>query len=547
MKTFLRKENVIRNLILTAVLAATLLLCGYFQHRRNTKQLLDFDTDIFSVLLGGAAGNNLDAQDALRLCPSIITALRFGEESQWNEKLCAPIDRLMEQFYEYGYLPRAPYPGLEEEYVTSMDAPLLAVAAELAYERGLGDKYRQYMEDLIPYIVSDTAEGGFVLKYSNKAWWPLEYAWKSVTEETAWFVINGSFYSMVCVELLKEITADPQLKELSKKALNAYREKADSFYYPDGSWSYYSLNSLDGQKIIISPQKLLIETRALKALYLLTGEPFYQKELERRTTLLAQNLPVYIVEEEDGSSTAMLLRSCAPHPYYVDIFSSTLELLDSDGNTAAVLEANSRTVDNCYIVGKVPDNIKSYRLYGTTNPVEKTLLVEQPVTHIRRADLSLSPATGTWTCGDDGVSIKNGQLSIDAEFSEKPKAHAFFKLDEPANYTSETYWVVELDNPTEESFVMTAVLYDQNGVAMTRYLPSCKPGKNLQVISYMGFKEHTWPLDKAQTLALGFVTNQMESPQAQVQIGNVYVFTKTAEVVNYLSQYEFTDFWYIKE
>lgn len=531
-----------------ALAAALLLLCSCAGQKAQAKQICDYDAEVLSVLLGGAAGSNTEAQDALRLCPGILTTLRFGEPSEWTEELCAPMGRLMEQFYAHGYLPREPLSSIpgSGDYVTSMDAPLLAVTAELAYERGLGDRYHQYMEDLIPYIVSGTSQNGFVLKYSDTEWWPLEYAWQNVTEEDAHFVINGSLHGMVGIELLKEITKDPRLTELSEKALNAYKDKADEFYYPDGSWCYYSLNSA-GEKIINQNEKLLIETRALKALYLLTEEPFYQEELERRAALLARNLPVYIVEEEDGTHTAMLLRACAPHPYMVDIYRSTLELLDSGGNVVTVLEADSRMVENSYIAGKVPDGIAFYRLYGAADPIEKTLLVEQPVTHIRRSDMTTSPVSGAWACGGDGVSIENGLLSIDAEASEKLKAFTYFTPDEPVEYGSEVYWVVELDNPTEETFGMTSVLYDQNGTTMERTLLPCKPGKSLQVIHYTGYKDHEWPLDKVQTLSLHFITNRMETPQAQIQIGNVYVFRKTADLVNYLSQYEFTDYWTIAE
>lgn len=231
----------------------------------------------------------------------------------------------------------------------------------------------------------------------------------------------------------------------------------------------------------------------------------------------------------------------------MEIYRSTLELLDSGGNVVAVLEEDDRAVNGSYIIGKVPDGIASYRLYAAVDPIEKTLLVEQPVTHIRRADLAADPVSGTWTCAEDGVSIENGLLSIDAGASERPKAFTYFTLDEPVEYGPEVYWVVELDNPSEETFVMNAYFYDQNGATMYRYLNPCTPGKCLQVIHYQGFREHEWPLDKVRMLSLAFVTNQMEAPQAQIQIGNVYVFRKTADLVNYLSQYEFTDYWTIAE
>ena len=41
-------------------------------------KLTAYDMAAFDVLLGGAAGNNTEAQDALRLCPGIITTLRYG-------------------------------------------------------------------------------------------------------------------------------------------------------------------------------------------------------------------------------------------------------------------------------------------------------------------------------------------------------------------------------------------------------------------------------------------------------------------------------------
>lgn len=139
-------------------------------------KLIEYDVDIFDVLLNTAAqGVTYNDKDALRLCPSIIYKLRYGNASDWTNELYAPIDFLMSQFYEHGYLPRAPYDGLEN-YVTSMDAPLLAVTARLADERSGDERFQKYMLDLIPYIVSDTSKNGFVLKISDSEWWPLEYA-----------------------------------------------------------------------------------------------------------------------------------------------------------------------------------------------------------------------------------------------------------------------------------------------------------------------------------------------------------------------------------
>ena len=97
-----------------------------------------------------------------------------------------------------------------------------------------------------------------------------EYAWQTISEEDAWFVLNGSLYGMVYIEMLKNLTGDPRLVELSEKTLNAYKEKANEFLYPDGSWCYYSLNYLDGKKIINPTRKLAVEINAYASLYALT-------------------------------------------------------------------------------------------------------------------------------------------------------------------------------------------------------------------------------------------------------------------------------------
>lgn len=511
-------------------------------------RLCDYGAEIFAYPEDGI-GLNPSAQDALRLCPRILSTLRWGEGSQWTEELLAPIHMLMDQFYEYGYFPREPYEGVGD-YVTAMDAPLLAVTAELAYERGCGDQYRQYMEDLIPYIVSDTTQNGFVLKMSDTEWWPLEYAWTTVSEEDAWFVLNGSLYGMVYIEMLKNLTGDELLIELSEKTFNAYKSKMDEFLYPDGSWCYYSLNYLDHQKIINPIRKVAIEINALDALYLLTGESFYQEQLEIRNDLMAAVLPVYIVKDGD-TNTAMLLRGCAPHPYMIETYESILEFLDADGNVVATAEEESNAVRGTYIMTEVPDGITSYRLYRYHKtyhgqPANKRLWVEAPVKYMDKADLETEPAAGSWSCALDAVFLENGRLCLDPDASENLYGHINYTLEEAAEYSPETYWIVEINNLSDESFPMRTFMYDQNGVTMGRTLLPLQPGKNLLFYSPLGFKEHEWPLDKFNLLNLVVVTQDLEEP-AELELGNVYVFHRTADVVAYLSQYEFTDFWTIKE
>ena len=557
---FWKKRCIIVAVFAVVVIAALLCALSYAFREKELYQvderfrvdtLLDYSTEYFGNPSGGI-GKNTEVKDALRSCPAIIEVLRRSDPSAWTEELLAPIHILMDLFYEYGYLPREPAETIGD-YVTSMDAPLLAVSAELAYERGLGEEYRQYMEDLIPYIVSSTKENGFVLKYSKTEWWPLEYAWTTVTEKDAHFVLNGSLYGMVYIEMLKNLTGDPRLAELSEKTLNGYKAKADSFFYPDGTWCYYSLLNVDGKKTINWIPKLAIEVDTLRALYLLTEEPFYNEQLEIRLQLMANILPVYIVKDGD-TNTAMLLRACAPHPYEVDIYSSFLEFLDADGNVVTFAEAKNRLVENAYILTEVPESVASYRLYRIYSsghpdhgePADIRLWAKGPVKYIEKSELVTTPTPGDWSFAYDSVSLENGKLLLNPDAAERQYGTITYKLDEGQPYTTESYWVMEIDNPTEKTMAMRSDLYDENGTVITRTLASCKPGKNVLVYSPLGYKDHDWPLDKVAAVSVIIITNGLEEP-IELGLGDIYYFHRTADVVNYLSQYEFSDFWVINE
>jgi len=117
-------------------------------------KLTAYDMAAFDVLLGGAAGNNTEAQDALRLCPGIITTLRYGQEQDWTAELLQPIHDLMAYFEANGRLPRKPDDAEITEYATSMDAPLLGVAAQLAYGGNGNGSLGKCVRFLFPSCVS---------------------------------------------------------------------------------------------------------------------------------------------------------------------------------------------------------------------------------------------------------------------------------------------------------------------------------------------------------------------------------------------------------
>lgn len=513
---------------------------------RTDNPFLQYDISVLNPIIGGAEGNNLDAIDALRTCPTLIRKLRYGDKNEWDA-CYQEIDRLMDQFYTYGYLPREPYPGLGD-YVTSMDAPLLAVTAEFAYERSNDVRFRQYIEDILPYLTASTQENGYVLKINNEEWWPLEYAWTSVTEEDAWFVLNGSLFGMVGIEMLYQLTGSPDLKELSEKAFTAYQERAELFFYPDQNWSYYSLNYLDGQPIINRYEKLLIEITSFDSLYQFTGKDFYREQAQLRRDLITKMIPIYLVD--DGTScTAYALRAAAPHPYEVDIYETYAEFLNEHGDIVATAEVTSRQVDGAVLVAEVPADAVSYRLYSKINLISPFLLTEGTLKKIPQKELDAQLAAavdqGSWIFSGDCNSFEDQTVTFAPAQSEEPKAILLYTFEEPMIFSNsaETYFAVEIENLTNETYPVSMALIASDGANIGRTGVLCYPGKNLMLYHYTGFKGINSKISSAEKWQIQLVTNQMSTDTGKVKIGNVYIFSNTAQCVEYLRDHSYRDYW----
>lgn len=508
----------------------------------GNKPLCEYSYIDLEVLCGGAAGVNIHAKDALRLCPPIITVLRIGKPEQWNENLLRPVHMLMEYFKKHGKLPRTPYDKNLREYVTAMDAPLLAVTAQMAYERTHDKRYKSYVDMLIEYCLLHADRGGFLLPLGDSAVWPLEYSWKSVTEKDAWFVLNGSLYGAVCLKLLECVTQNPKLKELNKKIVEAYEKKVQHFMYKDKQYCWYSLNYRDKRPIINQIIKMIIEIRASKALYRLSGEKVYLQIFEERTNLLKEIFPVYIVHDK-GNTAGVLFRAAAPHPYLVDIYPNRLEFLDEKGSIVTSAYTKTRLVDECMIWQPLNKNVVSYRLYGQVShtPLPPTLLAEAKVKHIDIKDIQLTPAQGKWIFSGD-ARMQNGALAVNPKFSRYLQANLIFRFDKPVKLDNNSYIVIEVNNPSAHKYLSSIILYTENGHVLQRSGIPVSPGKNLQIYSAIGFKNYPDSLSPVRRINFRLITNKLKSEE-YIKLGKIYVFTSPVALAVYLKNKKFRTYW----
>ena len=509
---------------------------------KKTDKLMDFGIDVYDVLIGGAQGNieNSLRKDALRDCPSVIRKLRFEDSNDYKNEL-ETIEYYMKQYYKYGYLPREPYsPVPNGKYVTSMDAPLLGVCCQLAYERTEDIRYKKYLNDLIPYFVKDTKNNGFVLKENENSWWPLEYAWKNVSSEDAWYVYNGSLFGMVCIELLKKATGNPLLYELSANAYNSYLNHSKQFLYKDGNWCYYALNSVTRNPIINRSEKLFIEMRALKALYILTNRDLYYNQYLIRESLFKKLYPVYMFLCGDKYNISFL-RAGAPHPYYVDIYRTKLEIFDREYRLIKSFYANDRNAAFSYIYGEIAPNAKYYKLYAGINPIKESLITEGEISKVNFSNYEhLNYSSSFW---GDCLSFDGKIININSEYSEKLKA--ILELELNKNYTNnpEGYFIFEIDNRSMNTYPVQIVVTDSHGNTSQRYLPPLVPGNNSLIFNYLGIPQSNPEFKNIKHIRIDIITNKMKNNIGILNLKSSIYCDKTFKVINYLQQKLYKNFW----
>jgi hypothetical protein len=134
-----------------------------------------------------------------------------------NREICSDtedaLNRLMDTYYRHGSFPRPGFREIEFGWTTAMDAPTVGVAAILAYEITGDEKYKDFLEELVPFLLKEVKDGGYIIYVGDKRWL-LEYAWQNVTKDDAWFVLNGSMYGTCATAYIAAYLENEELRDL---------------------------------------------------------------------------------------------------------------------------------------------------------------------------------------------------------------------------------------------------------------------------------------------------------------------------------------------
>lgn len=424
------------------------------------------------------------ASEAISICYAESEHAILNETKIDNAKQI--IDCCMDTFHRYGNFPRPKYKNLDYGWVSSMDAPVIALASEMIYELSGDITYQNYCLELLPYMVKTTEEGGYNLRSNN---WPLEYAWKTVDHNSAWYVLNGSLVGYTATKALSEIYSYPWLEEYLHKVEVAYTDMAKEFHKGD-SWTYYMLNV----KGVIPIHYMIFEEKLFNAASMLSDNQVFSQEYTFRSQCLENVLEVQFFETEEGYEYDML-RATSPNYYQIDTYSTKIEFIDLAGNciyseiineSGSMQERKDVFYNTMFHHGYLKELPARYVVYSVNKGILFKLF-ESEVTLTQKVDDVVDYTTDI---AYDARFIDNDmeEVILVKEDHIKEEGDISFSLEKSIFTDNSKSWcAIEIDNLNDTPVHIGLILYNSNGNATTRYYTPLSPGKNCIVLDSRGF------------------------------------------------------------
>ena len=527
-----------------AILLCIGILLGILQgcmFKRQGESIKDFGDTVFNVFLSSSKPelqeNGKDYVSYWVAASYAITRMYLKKDYRTSAKI---VDRLMDTFSRYGCFPRPAYQSYAYGWVCSMDAPPVAVAALMLYDRTGKTKYRDFVLQLKEYMLKDVSEHGFTAEVNGKRWL-FEYAEMHTNEENGAFVLNGSMLGTMAVSMLAVYLHDEELQELVEESTENYKEMMDLFLYEDNTWCYYMLN----RKTVNQPHYVLFEIRVCEALYELTKDSFYQEQASLRRSMLLQWYKAYVYPDPaDGKTYLTMLRGGAPHYYYNDLYATRLDMYDDAGILKKSDVMFGRELDFAVIRTEMPDNVskvtwtidrtKEKPLYSVSLgelQVEKGYAVD-PSDYILETELNAKA---------DGMIHENGEVVL---VKDTGTANVIGQFSRAASGDMETIFVIELENDSDCTCSMNIVLYDSNGLGISRTLLPLQYGKCSAAFSLLGFVQKETALCDVASFNLRIYTNSIpDDTEYALRINHIYAFQNTWEYMQYLEQSDYIPLW----
>lgn len=495
--------------------------------RRTHDSIFDFDKDVWATYLlnisyngkySDLQDNHIDYVNYGFMASTAVTCLyeynftNRGDIDYLNKALLI-LNNLKNTFHRYGYFPRPEYNEFEYGWVSSMDAPVIALAAQMAYEITYDEQWYTFRNDLINYCKKSTKEHGFLLQEKDGNIWPLEYAEKKITEENAEYVYNGSLFGYQALEMLASVCEDEELCNILDQILYNLQKKSSKYIYNSGEWLWYCLNP----KIINQEEKVIRELHALESLSkILPDCSFFSDEKLIRERIFSKLFKVVRV-----GSKGYFWRASGPHPYIIDIMPTLLEIYDDKGNILDRHYMNGLGFNDSWMIFDLPENAKYANIYAAPLQYESNELLYK-----------------TLLCKSDIEAI-DSKLQYDVlQYSMQEKDNGFnLELKEKIDFTEHfCIFGIELENNTDKVYDIRLLFND----GMHRYYTPIKPGKNLILINTLGIRNSdSSAVKNIKDINLRFFSQDSDIDIKNIKVNNVILFNNFYEIYEYQKKQEY--------
>lgn len=521
-----RKAPLIVGVVLCALIATVILVqhygLGSKPALKEQKDVSSFSNVVYRAISGstlemedmGMQENGVDYINYWKAVSNAIAVL-LNTDTDHTEEAAAVLQSLMGTFERNGYFPRPPYSEYDYGWVSSMDAPLIAVLAQMMYEKTGDVKYQSFVDELSHYMLKDVSDHGYIGQIDGESWL-FEYADTNTDKETGLFVLNGSLLGTLGTALIARATENQNLVDLVESQTRLYQQMMPQFWYENEVWCFYALR----EHTVNPPHYVIFEIELFQALAEVVGEPFYQQEAQRRMDLMKDYYRLYVYDEDDNPQY-MFLRSGAPHYYYTDIYQTELVFYGSDGTELKRHVQSGNEMENACMQGEYPEGTERVEWIVNSSLNMGNLQIDVREEPFSKGATILTPQ---WTASADGL-LDADTLAIDSEQSEEERCNLVASFDQPVELLPTQIYGIELENTSDEEFSTNIVIYDSEGNAISRYLKAVAPGKNLVVFSPIGFSEYGQKaIENMASFNLRIYTIGKENVQANLEIGNLTQF-----------------------
>lgn len=532
-------------LLIAAILAVLAVRPASTQAPPPQTSMHDYSETVYSPILSEAndnvSGTMLDMQendlDYVNYWVQTSVAITALRENGVVDGIREVLDSLMGTFQRNGCFPRPVYRDFEYGWVSSMDAPAIAVLAQLMYEETGEDRYRDFVASLSEYMTKDVSEHGYIAQIHGQPWL-FEYADTNTTAETGEFVLNGSLLGTLCTAMVARVTGNSELWALVEKQTELYEEMMPQYWYAEDAWCYYMLQP----KTVDPPHYIIFEIRLFNALAEATGIDFYGQEAQRRIDLLKSNYRLNVFEQ-DGIKHYLFLRGGAPHYYYTDIYDTELVFLDAQDNILQCDRMGDRTIETSCMTGLYPEETARVEWHIVPQVAWSVDMGDLNIDFLSNSQTQIpEPLSLTYTASADGYMEEN-RLQIHADRSEESRCNLTGTLVSTQTATPNAVYALELDNRSDETFTANIVVYNTDGYGVDRYLPQLLPGKNLVVFSLPGFVDYgSGTLQNISAFNLRLYTSA-NTKDSEITVGKFYQFENTFQLQRMIAGSDYAINW----